>query len=162
LYCEDIDVGEDEPRKIASGLREYYSLEEMQGRTILVMCNLKARNLVGFKSHGMVCCAKSGDKVEFVDPPAGAIIGERVKWEGLDEKYEPVTPAQVDKKKVILAAMPVCPHPASDWQFSAHCMLLPSKDFKTDGNRVANWQGHACTTSAGPVVAPTLADAPIS
>ncbi len=49
--------GEEEPRHIASGLVPHYSLEEMQNRRCLVLCNLKARNLVGFKSHGMVMCA---------------------------------------------------------------------------------------------------------
>lgn len=44
LYCEEIDVGEESPRLIASGLVPHYSLEEMQGRTVVVMCNLKVRN----------------------------------------------------------------------------------------------------------------------
>lgn len=39
---------------IASGLRAFYSLEEMQGRRVLVLANLKARNIGGFKSEGMV------------------------------------------------------------------------------------------------------------
>lgn len=40
LYCEMIDVGEEEPRAIASGLVPHYSLEEMQDRRIIVICNL--------------------------------------------------------------------------------------------------------------------------
>ena len=52
LYTEEIDVGEAEPRQIASGLVPYYTLEEMQGRRLIAVCNLKPRNLVGFKSHG--------------------------------------------------------------------------------------------------------------
>lgn len=54
LYCEEIDCGEDEPRQIASGLRPYFTLEQMQGQRLLVVSNLKAKNLVRFKSHGMV------------------------------------------------------------------------------------------------------------
>ena len=34
LYCEEIDVGEDAPREIASGLREHYTLEQMEGRKV--------------------------------------------------------------------------------------------------------------------------------
>lgn len=45
LYCEEIDVGEAEPRKIASGLVPYYTLDEMIGRRLIVVCNLKPRNL---------------------------------------------------------------------------------------------------------------------
>jgi aminoacyl tRNA synthase complex-interacting multifunctional protein 1 len=55
LFCEEIDVGEDKPRLIASGLRQFYSLAEMQGRRVLVLANLKARALVGFKSEGEFC-----------------------------------------------------------------------------------------------------------
>ena len=54
LYCEEIDVGEDELRPIASGLVPFYSLEEMHGRRVIVVANLLPRKLVGFKSNGMV------------------------------------------------------------------------------------------------------------
>ena len=63
LWCEEIDVGEDEPRKICSGLRPFYSEEQMLGHRLLVVANLKAKNLKGFKSHGMVLCASKDDKV---------------------------------------------------------------------------------------------------
>jgi len=53
LYCEEIDCGEDEPRQIASGLRPHFTLEQMQGQRLLVVANLKKKNLLGFKSHGM-------------------------------------------------------------------------------------------------------------
>lgn len=74
LYCEEIDVGEDAPRQIASGLVHHYSLEQMQDARVLVLCNLKPRNLVGFRSHGMVMCAAvpledGKEKVAFVTPP---------------------------------------------------------------------------------------------
>jgi aminoacyl tRNA synthase complex-interacting multifunctional protein 1 len=57
LYVEEIDVGEETYRPIASGLVPYYTLEQMQGRRLIVVCNLKPRNLVGFKSHGMFITA---------------------------------------------------------------------------------------------------------
>ena len=59
LYCEQIDLAEDEgPREIASGLRDFYSLDDMQDRKVLVVCNLKAAKMVGFTSNGMVLAAK--------------------------------------------------------------------------------------------------------
>lgn len=61
LYCEEIDVGEDAPRQIASGLREHVSLEEMQGSLVLVVCNLRPAKLAGFVSNGMVLAAKGSD-----------------------------------------------------------------------------------------------------
>lgn len=136
LYCEEIDVGEDAPRQIASGLVHHYSLEEMQGRRILVLCNLKPRNLVGFKSHGMVMCAAAPledgkEKVAFVDPPAAAAIGERIVFDGLSG--EPFTPAQVEKKKVLVNL---------------------GDDMKTDAEGVAKWKDHIFSTSAGACTAP--------
>lgn len=106
LYCEEIDIGEAEPRMIASGLVPHYTVEEMMGRRLIVVANLKPRNLVGFKSYGMVLCAASpdpshpsGEKVEFVNPPEGAMPGDRVVGEGMTH-YDALSPAQVDKQKM--------------------------------------------------------------
>lgn len=103
LYCEEIDVGEDVPRQIASGLVPHYSLEEMANRRCIVVCNLAPRKLVGFKSHGMVLCAAKKlddgtEKVEFVDVPATARVGDRVH--GLNLSGEAFTVKQCDKRKV--------------------------------------------------------------
>jgi len=105
LYCEEIDVGEDEPRKIASGLRPYLKPEDLEGRKVLVLCNLKERKLVGFPSHGMVLCASNADHtdVRLVNPPIDAKIGERItvpdfNFEG--EDGEPYAENKIGKKKV--------------------------------------------------------------
>ncbi|CAN0057135.1 unnamed protein product, partial [Ectocarpus fasciculatus] len=112
LYCEEIDVGEEAPRNIASGLVPHYSLEEMKGRKVIVMCNLKPRNLKGFKSQGMVVCAVGAlgdgkEHVELVVPPEGSAVGERLSFEGLEGgPFEPVSAAQMDKKKVLDKILP--------------------------------------------------------
>mmetsp|Transcript_17350 Transcript_17350/g.25854 ORF Transcript_17350/g.25854 Transcript_17350/m.25854 type:complete len:480 (+) Transcript_17350:1-1440(+) len=128
LYCEEIDVGEDKPRQIASGLRPFYKLDEMQNRDVLVLCNLKPMNLVGFPSHGMVLCASNADHtaVEFAVPPEGAKIGERITFEGFDG--EPEAQNKVAKKKIFQALAP---------------------DLKTDENGMVNWKGAKSVTSAG-------------
>ncbi|CAK9097050.1 unnamed protein product [Durusdinium trenchii] len=43
LYCEEIDLGEDKPRQIASGLRAHLKQEEMQDQLVVVLANLKPR-----------------------------------------------------------------------------------------------------------------------
>jgi aminoacyl tRNA synthase complex-interacting multifunctional protein 1 len=139
LYCEEIDVGEESPRQIASGLRPHFSLEQMQGQRLLVVSNLKAKNLVKFKSHGMVLCAAEtledgSEKVEFVEPPDGAEIGEVVTFEGLP-KPEPWSSAQVEKKKVFLGCM---------------------DGMKTTEECSAAWNGHVFMTSAGPCKSKTI------
>jgi len=45
LWCERIDIGEAEPREIASGLRAFYSQEEMQGANVIVLANLKDKKV---------------------------------------------------------------------------------------------------------------------
>jgi glutamyl-tRNA synthetase len=105
LYCEEIDVGEDEPRQIASGLRPYLKADDMEGRKVLVLCNLKARNLVGFPSHGMVLCAsnEAHTVVRLVNPPVDAKIGERVTVPDFDFETEngaPYAENKIAKKKV--------------------------------------------------------------
>jgi len=136
LWCEEIDVGEGQPRQIASGLREFYpDVSQMTGRRCLVVTNLKPAKLGGFSSCGMVLCAGNADhtKVEFVDVPAGAAIGERVFVEG--ESGDPVGAGNMKKKKIFAAL---------------------AKDLKTSDACVAQWKGKAIMTSAGPCTVPSL------
>merc|ERR1711935_608187 len=94
LYIEEIDVGEDEPRTVASGLKPYLKEEEMQDRMVLVLCNLKARKMVGIPSHGMVLCASNEDHtdVRLVSPPVDAKIGERVTIPDFDFEGDDAAP----------------------------------------------------------------------
>jgi tRNA-binding EMAP/Myf-like protein len=41
---------------------------------VVVLCNLKAKKLAGYESHGMVLCGEtvSKDVVELIDPPQGS------------------------------------------------------------------------------------------
>ncbi|KAL5784316.1 hypothetical protein ACOSQ2_006708 [Xanthoceras sorbifolium] len=84
LYVEEIDVGEGQPRTVVSGLVKYIPLEEMQERMVCVLCNLKPAAMRGIKSHAMVLAASNDDhtKVELVEPPKSAKIGERVTIPG--------------------------------------------------------------------------------
>jgi tRNA-binding EMAP/Myf-like protein len=51
----------------------------MTGRRVVVVANLLPKTMAGFESQGMVLCANGSDgKVEFIDPPPTAAIGERV------------------------------------------------------------------------------------
>ena len=53
-----------------------------------MVCNLKPKNLVGFKSHGIVLCAATSDDnggecVKFVEPLEEVSIGEVILFQGL-------------------------------------------------------------------------------
>lgn len=100
LFVEEIDVGEEEPRQIVSGLRAYYSLEDLEGQRCLVVSNLPKAKLAGVDSFGMVLCGSEDEKakVEFIVPPEDAENGERVLCG--DDDAPPLTSNQVKKKKV--------------------------------------------------------------
>jgi len=136
LYCEEIDVGEGEPRSIASGLRAFYTDEQMNGAMVLVICNLPKRKLGGFPSNGMVLCASNDahDQVVFVEPPPGAEVGERVLFAGLPV-VDAATASQVKKKKMYEAIAPgfktsaagVAQWGGKDWQVGGVACTAPLK-----------------------------------
>lgn len=65
LYVEKIDCGEAEPRTIVSGIVPYYKEEELLGKNVVVVANLKPTKLRGIKSMGMILAAE--DKEENVE-----------------------------------------------------------------------------------------------
>ena len=63
-----IDTGIDR-RTIVSGIAEYYAPEDMVGRQICILANLKPRVIRGIESRGMILMAKQGDgKMRFITP----------------------------------------------------------------------------------------------
>jgi len=67
-----------EPRTIVAGIAEYYQPEEMVGRQLIIVANLKPTKLMGIESQGMVLAAKSGGQL-FVSTVAGEVVpGSRV------------------------------------------------------------------------------------
>ncbi|XP_023006265.1 probable methionine--tRNA ligase [Cucurbita maxima] len=92
LYVEEIDVGEAQPRTVVSGLVNYIPLQEMQNRKVCVLCNLKPASMRGIKSQAMVLAASNSDhtKVELVEPPKDANVGERIKFPGFEGEPDDV------------------------------------------------------------------------
>jgi methionyl-tRNA synthetase len=54
-----IDLGEEAPRQIISGLAEHYAPQEIIGRQLCVVANLSPRKIRGLVSHGMVLTVPS-------------------------------------------------------------------------------------------------------
>ena len=81
MFCEEIDLGEGAPRKVASGLRSFYTADQLLGKLVVVLSNLKERNLAGFPSHGMVLCGDQDGKIVICEPPENAVVGELLKCE---------------------------------------------------------------------------------
>ena len=104
LYVSTIDMGDESgPRTVCSGLVNYFPIEAMQDRYVVVVANLKPVTMRGIKSSAMVFCASNEDKVEFVNPPAGSKPGDKIFFEGYD-----LTPEAVlnPKKKIWEALQP--------------------------------------------------------
>ncbi|XP_056168384.1 probable methionine--tRNA ligase isoform X1 [Syzygium oleosum] len=139
LYVEEIDVGEGQNRTVVSGLVKYIPLEEMQNRKVCVLCNLKPATMRGIKSQAMVLCAsnKENTKVEFIEPPESAKVGERVTFPGFEGAPDDVLNP---KKKV--------------WE-----TLQP--DLHTDSGLIAHFKNIPFTTSAGVCKASSIQDGSI-
>ena len=60
LLCSQVRIGS-EVRQIVSGIRKYYTPEEMVGKRVMVICNLKPAKLAGLLSEGMILCAEDAD-----------------------------------------------------------------------------------------------------
>ena len=73
-----IDTGIDK-RTIVSGIAEYYSPEEMVGKQICVLANLKPRAIKGIESHGMILMARQNDgKMRFITPAEALSNGAEI------------------------------------------------------------------------------------
>ena len=79
LVHSQIDLGEDKPRSIVSGIAEFYEPEALVGKTVLVVSNLKPVNLRGVLSEGMVLCTDDGNALKVVEPPSDIAPGTIVR-----------------------------------------------------------------------------------
>jgi methionine--tRNA ligase beta chain len=134
LYHEEIDIGGGVIKHVITGVRNFVPIEQMQGRHVVVFCNIKPSKIRGLPSEGMVFAGSNPEHtvVELLDPPADTPIGTRVLF-GDFCKTEPVP---VDKKGKLWEA--VCPH----------C--------KIDENGFATYKGQPLTVPQGKICVPTL------
>jgi methionyl-tRNA synthetase len=76
-----VDVGEESPRQILSGISAWYTPEELEGRWIIVCLNLKPRKMMGIESQGMLLAADVDETAVLLKPD-----------EKLDSKLKPGVP----------------------------------------------------------------------
>ncbi len=60
LLCSQVRIGS-ETKQIVSGIKKYYSPEEMVGKKVMVLVNLKPAKLAGVLSEGMLLCAEDAE-----------------------------------------------------------------------------------------------------
>jgi len=74
-----VDAGEAQPRQILAGISEHYAPEDLIGRRVVIVANLKPRKLMGLESQGMVLAASDDNGLSVL---------------GLDKDVEPGSPAK--------------------------------------------------------------------
>jgi methionyl-tRNA synthetase len=78
LLCSQVKIG-GQVKQIVSGIKGFYTPEEMVGKKVMVIVNLKPVKLAGILSEGMLLCAdgKDGEPILMVpekDVPSGAVV----------------------------------------------------------------------------------------
>ncbi|KAM7009283.1 aminoacyl tRNA synthase complex-interacting multifunctional protein 1-like [Tautogolabrus adspersus] len=118
-YVQQVDVGEASQRTVVSALAKHTPLDQMQHRMVVLLCNLKPAKIRGVLSQALIMCASSPDKVEILDPPSGALPGDRVIFQGF--------PGEADKEL----------NPKQEvWE-------KVQRDLRTDGQCIATYKGAA-------------------
>ncbi len=78
LLHETVKIG-DELRSVVSGIAKYYTPEEMVGKKVVVVTNLKPVKLCGVLSEGMILCAEDGEGLSLVSPEKNIASGGTVR-----------------------------------------------------------------------------------
>lgn len=78
LLVLEIDAGEEEPRQIVAGLAEFWKPEELAGRQVVMVANLKPRKLRGVVSQGMVLAVKQENGLQLLTPTGRVANGGKV------------------------------------------------------------------------------------
>ena len=72
-----VDIGEEKPRQIVAGLAKFYDADDLVGRKVCVVSNLKPAKLFGTLSEGMILA--TGASGALLSPDENAEVGERIQ-----------------------------------------------------------------------------------
>ncbi|WP_456471140.1 methionine--tRNA ligase [Caminibacter sp.] len=75
----EVDLGEEKPRQIVAGIKEYYKPEELEGTQVCVVSNLKPAKLMGMVSEGMLLAAKDDEGLALIRPEKPKKTGTPIK-----------------------------------------------------------------------------------
>ncbi len=79
LYILKVDFGEEVPRQILSGIREFVQAEELTGKQFPFVTNLAPRMLRGHESQGMILAGSSADSFALLNPTQTLPNGTRLR-----------------------------------------------------------------------------------
>ncbi len=73
-----VDVGEEKPRQVVAGIKEFYSAESLLNTQVCVVANLKPAKLMGMLSEGMLLAAKDDEGLSLMRPESQRKVGSSV------------------------------------------------------------------------------------
>lgn len=91
LLILKVDFGEEiGERTIVAGLKNYYKIEELEGKKAIFIVNLEPANLRGVESNGMILAASNSDKseVRILIPKENVNQGSRVKFDNIENDVQ--------------------------------------------------------------------------
>ncbi len=78
LLLVRVDIGEEALRQVVAGIADHFSLDQLLGKQVVVVCNLKPRKLRKELSQGMILAVKSGDQLQLLTPTEEVEPGSKV------------------------------------------------------------------------------------
>lgn len=135
LYVESVDIGEETPRTVVSGLVPYFESSDIQGKLCLFVANLKPAAMRGITSQAMVLIAHDKTKdgyVELLSPPKESKPGDKVCIFPDQLDINPVLePVMNPKKKIFESIQPHLTIRATDGVvlFQEYPLSIPGKGF---------------------------------
>lgn len=79
LYILKVDLGEEKPRQILSGIREYVRTEDLIGKQFPFVTNLAPRMLRGHESQGMILAGSHEEVLSLLTPTAHLPNGTQLR-----------------------------------------------------------------------------------
>lgn len=74
-----VDIGEESPRQILAGLKQFYSADDLTGKQIIVIANLEPRMMMGHESNGMLLAADTEEGPIFLVPSKQVPPGSKIR-----------------------------------------------------------------------------------
>ena len=80
LLCLKIDIGSI-TKTIFAGIKKFYEPENLLGKKIIIVNNLKSRKMRFGESEGMLLAADNDEKVYLIEIDKGVINGAKIRWQ---------------------------------------------------------------------------------
>ncbi len=79
LYILQVDLGEDKPRQILSGIREFVTTDDLINKQFPFVTNLAPRMLRGHESQGMILAGSDDSGLALLNPSKSLVNGTRLR-----------------------------------------------------------------------------------